>query len=309
MLDANLAIPLVTCHIRAAQKLWLDYSVGEILLHARTHLLGTQLKESEAGLRIGDQSVSFIAVSDSERLGEPLPFGGDSIKLPAFHGSVGYSNQELEVLASLERISVILTVDVLDSALAVQNRFEQDIDELLSVLSKRKAAKSAKGEMSATPAGVLADKQEPPRLTKWKAQLALQGLNLGLRGPLSTQYIGADLVDGFIRQDLAGGIQETRWEVSASNLALSLAQQTSVSSPRLPLAGSTGSTSTFDRSYRLAYFVLDVHAGNQVSYISELPQITENKDASHLHLRIPKLHAVMQTAAIEALDELIEHCK
>ena len=299
----NMLVPLINIHIRAATKFWLDYTIGDILFYGQTDSLtrNTHSERGQAGLRIGSQSIAFVAVSDGQQQLENTLFGNESIRLPTFHSLVELSNKQLNVLASLERISISLTADVLDSVLAVQSRFEHDIDELLSVLAKRKARKAGS-------AGAVNLESEMFREigTPWKAQVALRGINLSLKGPLATQSIGADLVGVYVQQDIGDEGKTTFWDVKASNLALSLAQRTGYASPSLSILGEAAK---FDRNYRLAYFVLDVEAGNTVSEVSELPSLVDNKEASHLHINLAKLHAVMQTAAIEALDDLIEHCK
>lgn len=299
--SAYLHMPIVDFHIRAAQKFWLDYSIGGMALHGGGLFDGGDLVRSECALSLQSQAVNFIAVNDSRLQGEGAPFGGESIHFPAVLVSAKYTGQVVEILASLERIALTLTAGILDSALTVQKRFEHDIDEILAVFTKHKTKRKS------TEMNEQIQPEFDVALLKWSGHLILRGLNLGLKGPLSTQFIGADLVDGYISHTPGEECGETQWEARASNLALSLAQDAVDNHTR-------ATASAFDRTYRLAYFVLDIQAGNRVAEVEELKELTNSDlggdaQTSHLHIKVAKTHAVMQTAAIEALDDLLEHCK
>lgn len=305
-LSLHVHMPVLNFHIRAAQKFWLDYSIGALALHGDGTLSGQELVQAQSTLNLRSQTVDFIAVNDPRLQGESAPFGGESIHFPAILASVSYGEGAVRSLVTLERIAVTVTAGILDSVFTVQKRFEHDIDELLTVFAKHKGKRKHQDEQDETPL--------PRKLTalKCSAQLILRGLNLGLKGPQSTQYIGADLIDGYISHNPAAEQAETHWEAHVSNLALSLAQDVTSQAAQSPVP--TEKTTVFDRSYRLAYFVLDVHAGNRVTEVEELKELTRRElqgesQTSHLHIKVAKVHAVMQTAAIEALDGLLEHCK
>lgn len=271
-------------------------------------ITASKLAHARLALSVGAQAIHFIAVNDPRLQGQDPPFGGESVHIPAVLTSLKYDGTAVKILISLERIALIITAGILDSALTVQKRFEHDIDEILTVFAQHKAKrKTVEGASSAV-------QNSKWTTLNWSGQVLLRGLNLGLRGPLSTQYIGADLVDGYVtHMPKQGGIcNKTRWEVQASNLALSLSQESSAGDTLPGL--NAASNASFDRTYRLAYFVLDVHAGNRVAEVEELKELTqsdfkEDEQTSHLHVKVAKIHAVMRTAAIEALDDLLEHCK
>lgn len=303
-ISVYLHMPIINFHIRAAQKFWLDYSIGRMTLHGDAVLDGGSLSHAQAALKLDSQSLHFIAVNDPSLQGEGAPFGGESIHFPAILISGEYNGSEVKVLASLERIALTLTASILDSALTVQKRFEHDIDEILAVFTKHKAKKRTDKPPS--------DPISRVATLKWSGNVILRGLNLGLRGPLSTQYIGADLVDGHISHAPGRDRADTHWEVRASNLALSLAQE--AGEDNVGLSVDDAREASFDRTYRLAYFVLDIQAGNRVAEVEELKELTKSdlkgdNQTSHLHIKVAKIHAVMRTAAIEALDDLLEHCK
>lgn len=306
-LSLHLHLPVLSFHIRAAQKFWLDYSIGRMALHGDGQVSNSEMSRAQCTLSLQSQTVDFIAVNDPRLQGEGAPFGGESIHFPAVLASVKYDGKEVKALATLERIAVTVTAGVLDSVFTVQKRFEHDIDEILSVFAKHKTKRKQAGAKQLEPLPLTEQ-----RSLRWSGQLVLRGLNVGLKGPLSTQYIGADLVDGYVSHIPGEGQADTRWELHASNLALSLAQETAEDQITGAVHGIR--KSSFDRTYRLAYFVLDIQAGNRVAEVEELKELTgeeliKDAQASHLHIKVGKVHAVMQTAAIEALDKLLEHCK
>lgn len=302
-LTIHMAIPIVNCHVRAAQKFWLIYTMGDVFAHSSTILHESSVQQGDLSLRLAAQSMAFHPVAEAQPPGEASSSPIADIPLPSILVALSSDGSAVDTTAIFDRIALTVTADILDKLLAVVNRFEQDIDEILAFFVERKRVKT-----SETPRQ---DAKSARVVPPWTGHLILRGVNIGLRGILSTQYIGADTVEGRIEHSNRDGLSSTVWDVTAANLALSLAHD-SVDRGRGHIGADT--SGNFERAYRLAYFVLDMKLGNRQSEVVEMrelikQELTQSSEVSHLHVTVSKVHAVMQAAAIEALDDLLEHCE
>lgn len=321
-ISLELLMPVVHYHIRAAQAFWLNYKVNDLLVTSHAQVDRWNVVQASTGTRIGSQLVESIAVATTadaggtinEDKGRPRARDPEMLHLPfpAFIAQVDYAKGHYEVLASLDRMDITIDTRTVDRALAIQTYLESDIDEVLLLVARlknmrtRRATESGDSSVQVDAIPPIQAMTPTPRAT-WRARLALRGLNLGLKAVRHTQFFGAELVDGFILQNTVQGEANTLWEINAQNLAAWL-EQHSKSAGKDYLATRQKSV-TFDRNYRIAYFVLDTRAGNTVTEVSELPPIADGQDVVHFHIQMPKVHAVMQTAAIDGLDEVFEHCE
>ncbi|KAI5479573.1 hypothetical protein MNV49_003310, partial [Pseudohyphozyma bogoriensis] len=314
-LGLQLAVPLVTFEVQAIPTLKAAYSIRDFSIYARTSegpVEGGFLGQVEAGLHIGAQSIRMQLSMETATVVSSKPRSPASTReatLPAetaFDLPVvqlkahfdGVPCKRVAVLTTIDSVSVKLTATIIDNVLAIQNHFGKDIDELLEVIRAKRARQESLLAESATPTlPPPTPEVEDHTPVEWDLRVALRGLKVGLEGPQATQWVEAELIEGRASSSAATSFLALHWEASVQNLALSLAQRTTV-----PEA-------TLDRRYRLAFFRLDLFASNSVINLSELPpeSIHENKRTPHLHLRLPRIHAVLQPTAIVALGDLIDY--
>lgn len=293
-----LAIPLVSLEMQAIPTLKMGYSIHDLSAHARTVAQpqsGQQVGSVDAGLAIVSQTVQFIPVSDGNGVSD-LP-SGTSFELPVVRLKArldGVPCRHVTFLATVDSISLKLTAAIIDHILTVQDRFGSDVDELLGVFRRKRDLLAAEESEPARPSQA----REP---LEWEARIALRGFKVGVEGPQATQWIEAELLEGYARSSTAASLQQLHWQAWVQNLALSLSQRTAHA-----VAHSLPSS---DRRYRLAFFRLDLSLSNTVIDLPELPQASAYGDAltPHLHLRFPRIHAVLQPTAIEALGDLIDY--
>ncbi|ORY77194.1 hypothetical protein BCR35DRAFT_353168 [Leucosporidium creatinivorum] len=305
-LSAQVIVPLFSLEVQAIPTLKIGYSVDHFSMHASSSQApqpGAVLGAIDVGLHVGAQTVRFIPVTDA---------GGRTSTLPAetaFHLPVvrlgaqldGFPCRRVQLLATVDSVSVKLTADIIDNILTVQQHFGKDVDELLDVIKARRARQAellGGAEEEPTPE-VAQSTQSAPVLIAWDARVALRGFKVGIEGPQATQWIEAALLEGHANSTTLSSAQVLHWQASVQNLALSLAQ-------RHPDDASKGPT---DRRYRLAFFRLDLSASNAVINLPELPPASVYGDnrTPHLHLRLPRVHAVIQPSAIEALGDLVDY--
>ncbi|GJN87915.1 hypothetical protein Rhopal_000870-T1 [Rhodotorula paludigena] len=262
------------------------------------------LGEVDVGLQIGGQTVRFVPVFAAPAEARALPsetaFNLPIVRVNARLDAVPVHHVRL--LATVDPITVKLTTAVIDNVLTVQSHFGNDLDELITVIRDKHVHVAPTGHAEtlpgAPPAGALA-----PVAMSWEARLALRGVQIAIEGPQAVQWIEAELIEGQASSDQAGAqAGKLRWQASVQNLALSLAQ-------RVTLSKESTANPLSDRRYRLAFFRLNLNASNSEINLPELPSLTTSteNDTPHLHLRLPRVHAVVQPNAIEALGDLVDH--
>jgi hypothetical protein len=296
--DANLHMPLASFRTRAMPSLWLEYTLKDTQLFAHSKPSGTPARSVavDAGLQIASQMVQFKpALSEA---GQPLPTEeGQTIAFPTVRISARTAESgKLHISSTIAAVTIKLSASVIDNVLAVQARFGHEIDELLGVLAAKRAKRSLQPGASEKPA----DRSLFSRMP-WEASMALQGFKILVESPASVQYLEADLLNGIVEHGTdAVELSSLVWELSVTNLALSVAQRSSLSS--------THDMPTFsNHKYRLAYFTTDFNVSNKEQALSELTALNSQDKTAHLHVRVAKVHAVMQSGAIDALGELIDH--
>ena len=305
-ISAQVIVPIYSLEVQAIPTLKIGYSVQHVSAFAQSTSkprAGALLGPIDAGFHVGAQSIRFIPVTDA---------GGRTTTLPAetaFHLPVvrlsarldGFPCHRVQVLTTVDSVSVKLTADIIDNILTVQDHFGKDVDELLGVIKAKRARQAETLEVQpSTDAEVAVVDKVKKELEPiaWDAQVALRGFKVGIKGPQATQWIEAELLEGHASSTALSSAQVLHWQASVQNLALSLAQHN-------PDSAAKGPT---DRRYRLAFFRLDLSASNAVINLPELPAASVYGDdrTPHLHFRLPRVHAVIQPSAIEALGDLVD---
>ncbi|GAA5833329.1 hypothetical protein JCM11251_005205 [Rhodosporidiobolus azoricus] len=301
-LDVQTVVPLVDFQIQAISSLKATYSIRNVSAFAISSRPATidVLEGVDLGFHVGSQTVRFVPLAKKEQAGPLLP-SETAFELPVIRVKAhldALSARRVSFLAIVDSISVKLTADILDNILTVQGHFGSDIDELVRML-RVKRANEQQG------VGFMAREHRPRPLpatkspVEWDARVALRGFKVAVQGPQAVQWLEAELLEALAS---SSETKQVRWQSSVQNLALSLEQVTGTPS-------SPSNTAPDDRRYRLAFFRLDLNVSNAVINLPELPSLSTagEPDTPHLHVRLPRTHAVIQPTAIEALGDLVDH--
>lgn len=286
-ISTQLCISLLAFEFQAIPTLAMGYYIRDISAHANTEdgaRGGKSLGNIDAGLMIGSQTIRFIPMVANTISLESSPLE-TSFDIPILRVKAhldGLPCTKINFLVTIDPISIKLTSSILDNILTVQKRFGNDLDELLDYYRSRQV-------LDATDPAVEGE-QISTKLV-WDARVAFQGLRLGLEGPQAIQWIEVELLEGYASSVEATSSLRLNWEASAQNLSISLSQR-SLHTPNS------------DRGHRLAFFTLDLSITNA---IIQLPDLISASNDPHLHLRLSRIHAVLQPSAVDALADLVEH--
>ncbi|KAK4051737.1 Macrophage colony-stimulating factor 1 receptor [Microbotryomycetes sp. JL221] len=293
-------IPLIALEAQAIPTLKVGYSVQQSSLFARRDPVSDTSGPCpvELGLHVGAQSVRFVPVSAQGNRHPSLP-AETAFHLPVVRVAASLDDgprRHVKILTTIDSVSIKLTMGIVDSFLTVQEHFGKELEELLQVVSDKRAQANTKG--LATPAPASQSTLGASRFT-WETRFALRGLRLGVKGPQATQWFEAELLEAQASSKVEGASQRLHWRTSVQNLGLSLTQN---------VVNQVHSNFTSESSNRLAFFRVDLSASNAVIHLPDLPAVSMHAEdkTPHLHLRVTRLHAVLQPTAIEALGDLVE---
>ena len=194
--------------------------------------------------------------------------------IPAIFVQGKYDGTEVQAMVLVEFFNLIFRPSHWDTVLTVQQKFGQDFNDLISLVSEKRAGTTSKTE---SPPRL----QPPPRI-KFGGVVKMKGFRIGLEGPSSVLFLEC--------QNVGGGMQETyghSWKLSVQDLALSLA----------PRTHSESGLHSFDRINRTAFVSIDFHVST-----------TQSSSSAHtLDITVTKVHAVMQPSSIGQLGDFVDN--
>lgn len=177
----------------------------------------------------------------------------------------------LQGLALVEFFHVTVRPSDWDTLLSVQQKSGQDFNDLIHIIEQTRQKK---------PQGSSKNASEKKSSFRFNGSLKMKGFRIGLEGLASTLFLECDDISGGV-----GNHSRSLWHVRLSDLALSLASQSSI-----------GTRSHRDR--RSAFVRVDIEASMYRKAHSTVP---------HLQVSIPKIHAVMQPSSIGELGDFVDH--
>ncbi|SGY18835.1 BQ5605_C014g07488 [Microbotryum silenes-dioicae] len=300
-------LPRLLLEINAIPSLNIIYEVKNVAAEASSSDGVAAGKEAvgalDLGFRIGAQSLCFLPIRGTGEVESPLPaetvFALPVVRAEGFVD--GLPCRTVRVEAEVDSVSLKLTVGIIDSILSMQQHFGHDIDELLQVLHARRGP-ATRVLAPETQQDIAPSKKDlvlsaPSSSLSWNASITFSGVKVGLDGPQATQWVQAKLIK--IEAGRAPPQPFARLHAKVEKLGLSLEQRP------MPMGQPLN-------PHRLAFFQLDLRAdyskGIQDSYARQASYNLEER-TGHLKLTFPRVHAVMQPPAVEALADLLDHFK
>jgi len=209
-----------------------------------------------------------------------------ALKMPPISLYGRRSGSRITVDALVEFLRFKIKPSHWDTLFAVQQKFGQDFNELLSVVeeTRKKRQKHATEEVSRS-------KPTPDSAQSLNVFIQMKGLRIGLEGLSSTVYLECKDIAG--RMDTA---PRNSWSIELKDLSLSLAS--GLKSDPVKRSGEASS-----ESHRAALVNIDfVMSGGDSKHPRDMA-------ATLLKVAITRMHAVMQPSSIGELVDLIDHVK
>ncbi|KAH9985984.1 hypothetical protein BJV74DRAFT_946145 [Russula compacta] len=231
------------------------------------------------GLRFSSQRIGIASLSKGERLEDALEIGGLKVDLPSMTVTGTYDNHGGHVLVSAGFFSITVKQSYWDTLLSVQQKFGNDINDLLHVL--------ADARMRRVPPQGPAKSQPSSSQLLQSGAFKAKGFRIGLEGHSSTLF--------FECQDISGGLTDGEskgkgksWQLNVIGLALSLA-------PRSYTLMKSES-GRFDGHRRSAFVIIDCKI-----------EVNHRIAQKFLAIKVSKIHAIMQPSSIGEIGDFIDH--
>ncbi|TFK44762.1 hypothetical protein BDQ12DRAFT_730786 [Crucibulum laeve] len=244
---------------------WLTLEGNNIIGHMQTP--NTTAPSKAFGLQVASM---VFNVSSKPDIDDVAPSSRIRLALPALSIAGRYDGSLVHTLVLVEFIEMKVKTSHWDTLLAVQQKFGQDFNDLVTLMQKSRLKRSTPQKSAS-----------PKTFVRYGGFLKMRGFCIGLEGLSSTIYLECS--------DIAGGMNNEAgwaWDLGLSDLALSL-------SPR-----SVGRVSS--RQHRSAFVTIDFKMSAKGSDIQE---------ASHniVQLVVSRIHAVMQPSSIGEVGDFIDH--
>ena len=279
----HLQLSIVSCGIflHVLPGTWLSWELLDTVAHLKLGVGLALSRQSGApfGLRFSSQRISIATLSKGETLEDTSKKGGLKLDLPSMTITGTYENRGVHILVSAGFFSFIVKPSYWDTLLSVQQKFGNDINDLLHVLADARTKRPSS--------------QGPAQSQSLSSQSLLQsgafkakGFRIGLEGHSSTLFLECEDISGSLTDGESKG-KGTFWQLNATGLALSLA-------PRF-YAVMKSESGRFDENRRSAFVQIDCKA--------EVDRRTAQK---FLRIKVYKIHAIMQPSSIGEIGDFVD---
>jgi len=261
---------------------WLSWELLDTVAHLKLGVGLALSRQSGApfGLRFSSQRISIATLSKGERLEDTLEKSGLKLDLPSMTVTGTYENRGIHILISAGFFSFVVKPSYWDTLLSVQQKFGNDINDLLHVLADSRT-KRPSSQVSATSQPL----SSQPLLQS--GAFKAKGFRIGLEGHSSTLFLECEDISGSLTDGGSTG-KGKFWQLNATGLALSLAPSF--------YAVMKSESGRLDGNRRSAFVQIDCKA--------EVDRRTAQK---FLRIKVDKIHAIMQPSSIGEIGDFIDH--
>ncbi|KAH8828053.1 hypothetical protein DL96DRAFT_1601498 [Flagelloscypha sp. PMI_526] len=236
---------------------WLSWDINDSLAYADASNVG---------------KIVTVRAAESSVIG-PYPETRLKLALPAISVKGRYTSNGLSALALVDFITVTVKPSHWDTFLAVQQKFGQDFNDLVSLIQETRTRHSqmTSSKMKTTSPG--------PRF-QYNVFFKMRGFRLGLRAVASAGVLDNE--------------RKNKWRLAVTDLALSLVPRAQDSATQLQ------EQATFMREYKSAFVNIDFQ-------ISSNSAFDEGNRSNSLILNVSKVHAVMQPTSVSEFGDFADH--
>ncbi|KXN92475.1 Protein CSF1 [Leucoagaricus sp. SymC.cos] len=248
---------------------WLSWQANRVIAYVQSSPNSYSPSSISFGLQIAS---STLEISSRDNLQKAVPDTQVKLVFPALSLGGTHDGQSVQTFVIIDFLDLKVKPSHWDTLLAVQQKFGQDFNDLVTLMQETRLKSSSKPSR---------DSQPKPRL-KFGAFLKMRGFRVGFEGFSSTMFLECQDINGGLRSDDGLG-----WDIGLTDLALSLA-------PR-----STGFMESFNRGHRSVFVIIDVKlvSGKQKRY----------PYGQSRELLVSKIHTVMHPSSIGEIGDFIDH--
>jgi hypothetical protein len=279
----HLQLSIVSCGVflHVLPGTWLSWELLDTVAHLKLGVGLALSRQSAApfGLRFSSQRISIATLSKGETLEDTSEKGGLKLDLPSMTITGTYENHGVHILVSAGFFSFIVKPSYWDTLLSVQQKFGNDINDLLHVLADARTKRpSSQGPAKSQ----LLSSQSLLQSGAFKAK----GFRIGLEGHSSTLFLECEDISGSLADGESKG-KGKFWQLNTTGLALSLA-------PRF-YAVMKSESGRFDESRRSAFVQIDCKA-----------EVDHRTPQKFLRIKVYKIHAIMQPSSIGEIGDFVD---
>lgn len=273
-IDIQANIDIVEVRLHAVLGIWLVWQIKGTGVTAKgTRTSRIEDAEGASVLRIASQALALETWKDPDDPSTMLSEHSFRFPFPPFQVSARLVDNILRCHGKFELFEVLLNANAVDAFVRASRQLaSSDLDRIFMLFQRSHLSKSHSQQ------NVVSPMQASPNPLALQAEFTMAGFRLVLEGESSMCFFDVTNISG-------EGSGSKEWGFQVSDVSFSLAPKVAAS------------TKDFNRRYRLAYMVFDLH----------LKSTFDRMFQTHLlELRVDKVHAVLQAAALGVLGDLVD---
>lgn len=273
-IDVQANFDILEVRLHAVLGIWLVWEIQNMGITAQGSK-PVSLENAEGGtvLRIASQTLALETWKDPDDPSTILSDHSFKFPFPPFQISARLADNVLHCRATFEMFEVVLNANAVDAFVRASRQLaSSDLERLFTLFQKSQVTKTNSPPSFPSPV------RPTSKALQLEADFIMAGFRLVLEGESSMCFF--DVTD-----ILGEGSGAKEWSFQVSDVSFSLAPK------------AVASSKDFDRRYRLAYMVFDLHTKSTYD---------QGAQTNLLELRIDKVHAVLQAAALGVLGDLVD---
>ncbi|KAJ7287460.1 hypothetical protein C8J57DRAFT_1431026 [Mycena rebaudengoi] len=252
-LQMNVQVDSFGVSLQVMHGTWLSWRVNNIVAYLNS--LGAV--PQTFGLQLMSQTFSISSRTNTQ----------DTWCFPSLSLCGDSDGSQIQVFAMVDFLEFKVKPVHWDTLLAVQQKFGQDFNDLVTLVQETRSAAL------------------PQKPWSYSGFLKMRGFRIGLEGLSSTFYLECFDISGSINT-----LSRRTWSLKLTDLALSLASKTAIKSR----------DAAFNRRQRSAFVIIDFEVKGGEGEDEEAAN-------NVLQIAVTKIHAVMQPSSIGEVGDFVDH--
>lgn len=273
LLGLNISVSNIAVVMQVMHGTWLVWTAHEVGAYLKNKL-GEKNFTRRAGLQVTSQSIKIMSSSPTQKANQITDRMPKIIlNLPSVSASVTISAKQSDVLVSVGFLRVAIKPSHWDALLSVQQKFGQDFNDLLLIISETQRKRPAENATKS--------KQKSAFL---RVAGKCDGFKIGLEGPSSIQFLECTDINASF--NTSGPLH---YQFTLNGLSLYLTSKAVAKKNVNP-----------DRSQLPVMVSVDLK-------VSGHRGVSSKKQHARVIMNITKFHAILQTHLVGDIGDFIDH--